>query len=469
MLTREENQLLTQVGPGTPGGELMRRYWHPIAASQQLAEKAVLRVRILGEDLVLFRDRSGTRGLVQLRCPHRLTSLEYAIPEEHGIRCCYHGWLFDEEGRCTQMPLEPPDSAFRGKVSITHYPVQELGGLMWAYLGPEPAPLLPRWDLFVRPGGFRQIVAHQLPCNWLQVMENRGDLGHATYLHGRLAQYALETQDALTDDTKARYNVTMRQQQDRLDRGVYTKYRPVWNQFGFTKGNLESDKNEEEPSWTIGSNSILFPYTLTFEPYAPGTIRKSYQIGVPLDDTHTWHLQYFYYDFPEEVETPEQDIVPYADVNLYYESGEPILDNVLSQDMIAWWSQGDITDRTLEHLGVSDVCVIAYRRLLREQIRVVQDGAEPINVFRDQSSIERPELILEARPDVADRLFTGRRAGAATYYRSNFHKVSKGGWLYIDDDVDRYCPDRDTLVRLYRETEEVFSQKERESSASQGE
>ena len=302
MLTAVDNELMTRVGPGTPGGDLLRRYWHPIAAAQQLDKNPVRKVKILGEELALYRDRSGALGLLGLRCPHRLMSLEYGIPEEEGLRCGYHGWMFNEEGRCIETPLEPPDSTFKEKVEALHYPVQEMGGLVWAYLGPEPAPLLPRWDLFVRPGGFRQIVAHHLPCNWLQVMENRGDLGHATYLHGRLAQYALERQGRLTDDSRARYNVTMRQQRDRLDRGVFTKYQPVWNQFGFTKGNLESDKSEDSLSWTIGANSFLFPYILTFAPYAPGTIRKSYQIGVPLDDTSTWHFQYFYYDFPPGVE-----------------------------------------------------------------------------------------------------------------------------------------------------------------------
>ena len=456
MLSTEENELLTQVGPSTPGGDLMRKYWHPIAATETFDSKPVQKVRILGEELSLYKDRSGKYGLLELNCPHRMTSLEYAIPEESGLRCAYHGWLFNEKGQCLEMPLDPPDSTFPEKIQITNYPVEEMGGLIWAYLGSEPMPLLPQWDLFVRPGGFRQIVAHILPCNWLQVMENRGDLGHAVYLHGRLAQYALELQGLLTDDPQARYNATMKAQKDRLDKGVYTKYRPVWNKFGFTKGNLESDKSESEPSWTVGSNSILFPYLLSFEPYAPGTIRKSYQIGVPLDDTHTWHLQYFYYDFPDGVDVPEQESIPYAEVDLYYENGEPILDNVLSQDMIAWWAQGNITDRTREHLGVSDVCVIAYRRLLKEQIQVVQDGGDPMNIFSNKSEAQRPEHALTQPYELSDRLFTGRSARPALYYRSNFHKKSKGGWLYIDDDVDRYCPDRDTIVDLYRKTEKLM-------------
>ena len=184
MLTAEENELLTRIGPGTPCGELMRRYWHPLAPAVHLDENPVRRVRLLGEDLTLYRDRSGTLGLIGDRCPHRMMDMQFGIPEETGLRCPYHGWLYDERGTCLETPLEPPDSRFKEKVSIKNYQVQELGGLIFAYMGPEPAPLLPRWDLYIRPDGFRQIVANWLPCNWLQVMENRGDVGHPFYLHG---------------------------------------------------------------------------------------------------------------------------------------------------------------------------------------------------------------------------------------------------------------------------------------------
>ncbi len=461
MLTAEENELLVRVGPGTPGGELLRRYWHPVAATVQLDEDPVRPVRILGEDLVLFRDRLGRMGLIAQRCPHRAMDLRFGVPEEEGLRCPYHGWLFDTSGVCLQMPLEPPDSTFRERVATKAYPVKELGGLVWAYLGPDPAPLLPEWDLFVRPGGFRQIVANWLPCNWLQVMENRGDLGHAIYLHGRLFQYALEKQGRLTDDTRARYNSVMTRQNDKLARGVYTKYRPVYNQFGLTKGNLDSDLSEESQSWTVGSNPILFPYLLAFGP-GRQNIRQTYQIGVPVDDEHTWHLQYFCYDFPPEVGVPEQDSVPYVDVPLTDAGGKYILDNVLSQDMVAWYGQGVITDRSVEHLGASDACVIAYRKMLRDQIQIVQDGGQPMNVFTDPATIHRPELAL-APPDVegATLVSGGRTDNNSLYYRSNFHKVSKGGWLYLDDDVDRYCPDRDTIIELYRRTEEFIDSQRR--------
>ena len=456
MLNHEQNDYLTRVGPGTPCGELMRRYWHPIHPADLLREKPVAKVRILCEDLTLFRDRSGKLGLVQERCPHRQTSLSAGIPEPEGIRCCYHGWLFDAEGKCLEQPLEPSDSQYRDKIRIKAYPVEEMGGLIWAYLGPAPVPLLPRWDLFVRQRGFRQIIGHRLPCNWLQVMENRSDLGHAVYLHGRLFQHALEREGRLINDEKARYNATMKAQAEMRARGAHVKYRPIFNKFGFTKGTLNSGQNEDARSWTIGANPILFPYLLTFGPEEGDTrIRRSYQIGVPIDDTNTWHINYFCYVPPVGVEIPAQAFAPYREVPLKNEKGEYILDYVLGQDMVAWTEQGAITDRSQEHLGASDVLVLEYRKLLKSQIDMVVAGEEPMNVFRDPATIDSPELSIpgnEGTAPLRDSMFR-----EAVSYRENYHKTSAAGWLYIEDDSDRYCPDREIVLDLFRKAEAVLA------------
>jgi 5,5'-dehydrodivanillate O-demethylase len=448
MLTREENEMLSRVGRETPCGELMRRYWHPIAATVELLQNPVRKVKVLGEQLVLYRDRKGKLGLIGPRCGHRLMHLEFGIPEQNGLRCPYHGWLFDREGRCLEQPLEPPESTLKHRIKIPAYPVQEMGGLIWAYLGPEPTPLLPRWDLFVREDGFRQIIGHWLPCNWLQVMENRGDLGHVVYLHGRLFQYALERQGRLTDDPNRRFNATMREQQEDLRRGVYTKYRPIYNQYGFTKGTLRSDESEDAPSWNVGMNPILFPYIL--HSGHRERVRQVYQIGVPIDDTTTWHISYHCYVFPPEVAVAGQEVIPYADVPLKNENGEYILDYVLGQDMVAWYAQGELTDRTEEHLATADECVVAYRRLLKEQIEIVMRGGEPMNVFRD------PKRNLRLTPPVPAE---GQVRSRGQYYRTAYHKTGGGGWSYMDDDVDRYCPDRDLLKELYRQTEEVMKKR----------
>src|ERR671929_1223807 len=192
MLTKEENELLTRVGPGTPMGNLLRRYWHPVATSAQLKDEPVLAVTLLGENLALYRTDGGKLGLVSQRCPHRGASLAYGIPEEEGLRCPYHGWRFDQTGQCNQQPAEPTDSTFKDRIKIPAYPVQEMGGLIWAYLGPEPAPLLPRYDLFVRDDLEREIGITRLPCNWLQIMENSLDPVHLEYLHSVYMNYVLK-------------------------------------------------------------------------------------------------------------------------------------------------------------------------------------------------------------------------------------------------------------------------------------
>jgi 5,5'-dehydrodivanillate O-demethylase oxygenase subunit len=463
VLSPKKNEMLTRVGPHTPCGDLLRRYWHPIYPEELLDENPVRQVRILGETLTLYRDAGKRLGLIAERCPHRLTSLSLGIPEPHGLRCCYHGWLFDAQGRCLEMPLEPRDTPMLRNIKITAYPVQAMGGLIWAYLGPAPAPALPRWDLFVRPGGFRQIVAHRLSCNWLQVMENRGDLGHAVFTHGRLFQHVLARQGRLFDDPAARYNAAMKDHEAARAAGKPTRYRPVYNRFGFTKGRLVEGESESSRSWTIGINPIVFPYMLASGP-GDGGIRRHYQIGVPIDDTHTWHFQYFCYMFPPEAGVPEQTRVPYKEVPVKDENGEYILDYVLAQDMVAWTEQGEIMDRTQEHLGQSDACVIAYRKLLEQQIGIVAAGGEPMNVFRE-GNVDSLELEIPGNEGAAPVL--GTSVGAQLDYRGNFHKASKGGWLYIDDDADRYCPDRDTIVELYRRTEELTRAKRTTQAPSQ--
>ncbi len=181
-LSFEENEMLTRAGPGTPAGEMLRRYWHPIAFSRELKGRPKRRT-LLGEDLVLFRDEQGRLGLLALRCSHRGTSLEYGHLEDGGLRCCYHGWLYDVEGRVLDQPGEPTDSTFRERVRHPAYKVQELAGIVFAYLGPEPAPLLPRYDVLVREDGTRSLNARVVHCNYLQMVENSVDQHHFKWLH----------------------------------------------------------------------------------------------------------------------------------------------------------------------------------------------------------------------------------------------------------------------------------------------
>src|SRR6266700_2742387 len=186
MLSTTANERLARVGAGTPGGELLRRYWIPIAPYAQLLEDPVRSVRVLGEDLVLFKDRRGDLGLIGNHCLHRGTDLRWGIPDDAGLRCPYHGWLYGADGHCLDTPLEAAGDGFKDRLQIKAYPVRELGGLVFAYLGPQPAPLLPNWDLFVWPNTVRQIGVTVLDCNWLQCQENTGDPTHNVWLHGHM-------------------------------------------------------------------------------------------------------------------------------------------------------------------------------------------------------------------------------------------------------------------------------------------
>ena len=182
MLTVKENERLTRVGPGTPMGELLRRVLATHRCCRGAGRQPVKPVKLLGESLVLYRDRQGRFGLIGDTCPHRRTSMLYGIPEEEGLRCPYHGWMFNGTGQCIEMPAEAPDSTFPSRVKMPGYPVEELCGLIFAYLGPEPVPLLPRWDMFVWDNVLRDIGSTIIPCNWLQIMENSLDPVHVEWL-----------------------------------------------------------------------------------------------------------------------------------------------------------------------------------------------------------------------------------------------------------------------------------------------
>ncbi|MDA1036325.1 MAG: Rieske 2Fe-2S domain-containing protein, partial [Chloroflexi bacterium] len=207
MLTHEENDLLVRVGPGTPGGELLRRYWHPIALAQDLSDENPTKfVRVLGEDLVLFRDKSGNTGLIADKCPHRSASMVYGRVEERGISCAYHGWLMDCDGNIIETPPERNDAIMKN-VTTTAYPVQIYLNLIWTYMGPQPVPPMTRYDTLFRKDGHRSIRLHpQLDCNWFQAMENSMDPAHLQVLHQEFiagGRDPVNTTRGFTDDVES--------------------------------------------------------------------------------------------------------------------------------------------------------------------------------------------------------------------------------------------------------------------------
>lgn len=367
MLTAELNAKLTQVSRGTPMGELLRRYWQPIAAAVELEKAWTKRVRLLGEDLVLFRDRQGKLGLIAEQCPHRRASFAHGIPTRDGIRCPYHGWEFNSAGQCLNQPYEPDNQAFRDSVATTAYPVQELGGLLFAYLGPQPAPLLPRFDGFVAEGTIRMMGRTLLPVNWLQVMENSLDPIHTEWLHGHHYEFQKE-QEGIKVAISARHQ--------KIDFKEF--------EFGITKHRLLEGHSEESDDWRVG-HPIVFPNMLAVGNGGDRNRYYSFQIRVPVDDEHTMHLWYNAYQPPAGAQVPGHllDTVHVYDVPYKDENGEFIVDNVDGQDMMAWVTQGAVADRTQEHLGSSDVGIALYRHVLRRELKKLEEGKDPIGLVRD--------------------------------------------------------------------------------------
>ncbi|MDA1035425.1 MAG: aromatic ring-hydroxylating dioxygenase subunit alpha [Chloroflexi bacterium] len=405
MLTVEENSLLSSIDRGTPMGELLRRYWHPIAAAVQLDERPTLAVKLLGEELVLYRDRSGTLGLIDRLCPHRRVDLSYGIPEEHGLRCMYHGWMFDETGQCIEQPFEEtvhPDGRFKEKVRVTGYPVEVLGGLVFAYLGPQPAPLLPRWDLFVEPDAIRQVGFSIIPCNWLQIVENALDPVHVEYLHGWYGKYILD-QQAEPDPAllSASESFTKRHLEIAFD--VF--------EHGIVKRRLVEGGSRDDEDWVVG-HPLVFPCMLRVG--AAG--RNTFQIRTPLDDHTTLQMYYTAFFAPPGATVPQQDSVPYYWQPVYDENGEYNLESANNQDIMAWVGQGAIADRPHEHLGVTDKGVILLRKLLKEQAQVVADGGDPMNIVRDPAKNEYITLPQEQNKYSRGAIRTDTFAGSAARY-----------------------------------------------------
>ena len=371
MISAEVNDRMTRVGPGTPAGNLLRRYWMPVAGSSELPGAGTKKVRLLSEDLVLFKDQSGQLGLIAERCPHRGCSLLLGIPETDSLRCPYHGWLFDKDGACLEQPPEPRDSRFKDRIVTTTYQVREMGGLVWAYLGPDPAPVLPPFDLFVQPNVVRTIGRTLLPCNWLQIMENALDPVHFEYLHGLFGDYmfALRGEQPLVNAVKHHLKIGF----DEFE-------------FGIIKRRVVEGTTEEDEAWRVG-HPMVFPNILRVG-QGPWS---QFQIRVPVDDEHT---QILWYSVIEGVDPdePEQASVPVYPVPYLDEEGNFLAHTLEGQDMMVWVSQGPIADRTIENVTTSDKGVLMMRRVLLREIEAVEQGRDPMGLIRDEAKYRRIDL-----------------------------------------------------------------------------
>ena len=382
MVTDEENRIFTQVGPGTPGGELLRRYWFPIAASAELDETPVKAVRLLGEDLVLYRDRKGTLGLIDSVCAHRRAHLSLGVPEENGLRCPYHGWSFDENGQCLEQPAEKDRGhPYCEKVKIKAYPVREACGAVFAYLGPKPAPELPFWDLMADPNVLHEIAYAVLPCNWFQSMENTVDQDHLDWLHVAFSDYVLERNGR--PDLKKRF-WRPGENKGEGDRARLKEMLYERNDLGILRRAVYGDRTKDDPDWRIGIQ-VVFPNFCRAV--------NDLQIRVPVDDDHHIYFLIRAHWLKPGEKVKKQEKVPYFRIPVPFRMPNPMdtksnvdwkdLDAHATQDMAAWIAQGPIADRTKELLCESDKGVRLLREIFLEQVKLVAANKEPMNVFRD--------------------------------------------------------------------------------------
>ena len=401
MLSQEDTELLTRIGPGTAMGELMRQYWHPVAYPWELEpDGQPLRVRILGEDLVAWRSSDGTPAFTQQRCPHRGTSLYFGRNEENGIRCAYHGWKFDADGACVDMPNERDESNFKHKVRITAYKGADFGGLVWIYMGPNQSdpPGIPQFEWGLVPeeqrSHYRKVVYE---CNWMQALEGEMDSTHIYFLHSRLRR-----------DDSPKYGT--------FHTALSAEFHLRDADFGMT---YAAERLEEDGNTYWRTTHFLFPAYGMF-PGAEHSIPLS--IYVPIDDEHTLHMgirwspskavsgppwptpdlsdvpgelaegmgpmkpeqksRYFAKWWPEA--SPETDF--FMDLDVKKTKNATGIPSVRLQDSAVLWSMGPIMDRTLEHLCTTDSAIIKVRRKLLAAARQLrEDGTPP-------PGVEHPEL-----------------------------------------------------------------------------
>jgi phthalate 4,5-dioxygenase oxygenase subunit len=373
MLSKEDNELITRAGRGTPMGDLIRRYWVPALLSEEIprVDGAPVRVKILGEDLVAFRDTRGRIGLLGEHCAHRGTSLFFGRNEECGLRCVYHGWKYDLEGNVVDTPAEPAGSDFGKKLRHTAYPTHEANGVIYAYLGPrELMPAFPNYEWTQVPLEFTYVTKSLLECNYLQGLEGECDSSHLSFLH---RSFTNERNQVLYKSDTAPFYET-----EDTDFGV----------------RLIATRNAADGQHYVRFSAFVMPVYGCVPAGRATNELEGYEIHtyVPADDTHCWR-----YDIgfrrdravrEDEVHRRKQIKPDYTRIrnagNNYLQDRQMQksvnftgIDDFLNHDACATESMGAIFDRSKEHLGVSDKAVIAVRKFLLTAVKEIQKGQEP--------------------------------------------------------------------------------------------
>jgi phthalate 4,5-dioxygenase oxygenase subunit len=378
MLSREDNELLTRTEADTPMGNFIRRYWIPALLSEEIPEPDCppVRVRMLGEKLVAFRDSQGRIGLLGEHCAHRGTSLFYGRNEECGLRCIYHGWKYDTDGNVLETPAEPAQSDFRKKLRHTAYPTHEAGGVIYAYLGArEKMPLFPNYEWTQVPLNQTYVTKCLLECNYLQGLEGECDSSHLSFLHRAVDN--TRNQPLYKSDTAPFYET------EETDFGV----------------RLVATRKAGDNQQYVRFSALVLPVYGCVPAGRPTDELDGYEIHtyVPADDTHCWRYDIgFRRSRPvqeSEVHRRKQINPDYTRIrnlrNNYLQDRQiqktvnfTGIEDFLNHDACATESMGPIFDRSKEHLGVSDKAVIAVRKCLLNNVKATQDSKEPPNLIR---------------------------------------------------------------------------------------
>jgi phthalate 4,5-dioxygenase len=407
MLSAEQNDLITRTGRGTPAGNLMRCYWQPAALVDELAcNRPVKPLRLFGEDLVIFKDDRGRYGLIGRRCPHRGTDLAYGRLENGGLRCAFHGWLFDVAGKCIETPAEPNDSNLCANIRQTSYPVVEKSGILFAYLGPGAPPAFPDFDCFIAPSSHTFAFKGMIDCNWLQSLEVGIDPVHTSFLHRFFHdEDPSKGYGKLFRDTSRDSDMPM----SRIMREVTRPRIEVEpTPFGFR---LVTLRQISDASTHVRVTNLMFPNAFVIPMSREMTIT---QWHVPVDDTrHYWYAIFTSFGAPVDKEEMRRQRLALYQLPDYTPNKNKSNDygfdpheqehdtytgmgaDINVHDQWACESMGAIQDRTQEHLGMSDKAISAYRRLLRQAIEQAGKGERPIMVLdeRQAASVTGPAAI----------------------------------------------------------------------------
>jgi phthalate 4,5-dioxygenase oxygenase subunit len=427
LLTKEKNELLTQTDSGTPMGELFRRYWIPVLLSNELPAKDCppVEVNVLGEELVAFRDSEGKVGLIDAYCPHRTAKLFWGRNEDCGLRCVYHGWKFDRNGNCLDMPSEPPESSFKEKVKITSYATQEMGGMIWAYMGPkEHVSELPKMEWMLVPDTHRYMMKFHIECNFMQSMEGDIDSSHSAFLHSNLKGQIESGGSKMFGREKLRqYSF-----KDMAPRFFVTD-----TDYGLLIG---ARRNAEEDTYYWRVTQWLMP-TYSFIPKEPG---DTYQCNmrIPIDNHSHWFFRIMWNpDRPlskEELWDYENggNIFPEVNPGTFHskanKSNKYLIDRSLQksltftgikgipiQDQACTESMGTIANRTKERLGTSDTAIIQARRRLITAALQLLEGHEPYSSYHGDSYFIRSTAVTLPRDIEVDK-------GAKELLRAHFNR-----------------------------------------------